>query len=104
MALDARALVARSGLDHVESGEPVSDRIEALCSSLTLEEKCSLLAGTDFWHLPAIERLGIPALKVSDGPSGVRGERWTGRPSALFPCGSALGATWDPAIVERVGA
>ena len=82
----------------------MSDRIEALCSSLTLEEKCSLLAGTDFWHLPGIERLGIPALKVSDGPSGVRGERWTGRPSALFPCGSALGATWDPAIVERVGA
>jgi beta-glucosidase len=82
----------------------VSDRIETLGSSLTLDEKCLLVAGTDLWHLPAIERLGIPALKVSDGPSGVRGERWTGRPSALFPCGSALGATWDPALVERVGA
>jgi beta-glucosidase len=79
-------------------------RIEALCSSLTLDEKCLLVAGADLWHLPAIERLGIPALKVSDGPSGVRGERWTGRASALFPCGSALGATWDPGLVARVGA
>jgi beta-glucosidase len=82
----------------------VSDRIEALCAGLTLDEKCRLVAGTDLWHLPAIERLGIPSLKVSDGPSGVRGERWTGRPSALFPCGSALGATWDPVLVGRVGA
>jgi beta-glucosidase len=94
----------------------VSERIEAgnaadasetelsALSSMTLDEKCLLVAGADLWHLPAIERLGIPALKVSDGPSGVRGERWTGRPSALFPCGSALGATWDPALVERVGA
>jgi beta-glucosidase len=82
----------------------VSDRIEALSTSLTLDEKCQLVAGADLWHLPAIERLGIPALKVSDGPSGVRGERWTGRASALFPCGAALGATWDTALVERIGA
>ena len=88
----------------------MSERIEAdhavetTVSSLTLDEKCLLLAGADLWHLPAIDRAGIPALKVSDGPSGVRGERWTGSPSALFPCGSALGATWDPALVERVGA
>lgn len=82
----------------------VSHASEATVSSLTLDEKCLFLAGADLWHLPAIERLGIPALKVSDGPSGVRGERWTGSPSALFPCGSALGATWDPALLERVGA
>jgi beta-glucosidase len=80
------------------------DAVETTVASLTLDEKCLLLAGADLWHLPAIDRLGIPALKVSDGPSGVRGERWTGSPSALFPCGSALGATWDPALVERVGA
>ncbi len=82
----------------------MSARIEGYGADLTLDEKCALVAGTDLWHLPAIERLGIPALKVSDGPSGVRGERWTGRASALFPCGSALGATWDPTLVERVGA
>ena len=85
----------------------MSDRIgtgRVAVSELTLDEKCALVAGTDLWHLPAIERLGIAALKVSDGPSGVRGERWTGRPSALFPCGSALGATWDPPLVERIGA
>ena len=88
--------------ERIEAGASVASGVTL--SSLTLDEKCSLVAGADLWHLPAIERLGIPALKVSDGPSGVRGERWTGSPSALFPCGSALGATWDPELVERVGA
>ena len=49
-------------------------------------------------------RLGIPALKVTDGPSGARGEQWTGGPSsACFPCGTALAATWDVDLVHEVG-
>ena len=40
---------------------------------------------------------------MSDGPAGVRGTSWTGAASASFPCGTALGATWDPALVEQVG-
>ena len=40
---------------------------------------------------------------MSDGPAGVRGTSWTGAASASFPCGAALGATWDPALVEQVG-
>src|SRR6476646_886502 len=50
-------------------------RAEAELASLTLEEKASLTGGDDVWHLPAIDRVGIGRLKVSDGPSGVRGER-----------------------------
>ena len=60
-----------------------------------------MVAGVDLWHTAAVERLGIPALKVTDGPSGARGERWIGRPSATFPCGTALGATWNPELVAR---
>ena len=60
-----------------------------------------MVAGVDMWHTAAVERLGIPALKVTDGPIGARGERWTGGRSAAFPCGTALGATWDPALVRR---
>ena len=82
----------------------MSERVEKLIAELTLEEKVSLLAGEDWWHVNAIERLGIPALKVSDGPAGVRGAHISGGPaSASFPCGTALGATWDEELLGEVG-
>ena len=88
---------SRSGL-----AVSMSERIEnSVVAELTLDEKAALVAGVDLWHTAAVERLGIPALKVTDGPSGARGERWSGRPSATFPCGTALGATWNPELVAR---
>ena len=81
----------------------MSERIEKLLVELTLDEKAALVAGIDLWHGPGVHRLGIPALKVTDGPSGARGEQWSGRPSANFPCGSALGATWNPDLVREIG-
>ena len=79
----------------------MSERIEKLVAELTLDEKAALVAGVDLWHGPGVDRLGIPALKVTDGPSGARGEHWSGRPSANFPCGTALGATWNPRARAR---
>ena len=76
--------------------------IESVMASLTLEQKVSLLAGHDNWHSKALS--GVPAMRMSDGPAGVRGTSWTGPASASFPCGTALGATFDPALVEEVGA
>ena len=75
--------------------------IDAVMAALTLEQKASLLAGDDNWHTAAVP--GVPAMRVSDGPAGVRGTSWTGPASASFPCGTALGATFDPALVEEVG-
>ncbi|MEQ1701136.1 MAG: glycoside hydrolase family 3 C-terminal domain-containing protein [Ilumatobacteraceae bacterium] len=75
--------------------------IDAVMAALTLEQKASLLAGDDNWHTGAVP--GVPAMRVSDGPAGVRGTSWTGPASASFPCGTALGATFDPALVEEVG-
>ena len=77
--------------------------IERLVGALTLDEKCSLTAGANMWYLPPVERLGIPALKVSDGPSGVRGDSLIGRRSLSLPCGMAIGSTWNPPLVERLG-
>ncbi|MGZ8753258.1 MAG: beta-glucosidase H, partial [Acidimicrobiia bacterium] len=45
----------------------------------------------------------VPGMRVTDGPNGARGPRWTGQGALCVPCGSGLGATWDPALLERVG-
>jgi len=79
-------------------------KIESLIAQMTLEEKISMLAGADFWHTVPIERLGIPAIKVTDGPVGARGAGFAAGPtSACFPAGVALAATWDPDLVKQVG-
>ena len=67
------------------------------------EEAVRPLAGADWWTTPAAA--GVPALKVTDGPSGARGELFVGGPpSVWFPCGAAVGATWDTALIGRLGA
>jgi beta-glucosidase len=79
--------------------------LDNLISQLTLEEKVSLLSGADLWHTVGVDRLGIPVLKMTDGPNGARGaEGSMGPPSACFPAGIALGATWNPELVQQVGA
>jgi len=83
---------------------PMDDRIEKLLVELTLDEKVSLVTGADMWRTPPVARLGIPPLKVTDGPVGARGGSLGGEVSAAsFPCGIALGATWSPALVREVG-
>src|SRR6201999_759767 len=63
-----------------------------------------LTTGEDFWHTKAIPRLQIPSVRMSDGPNGVRGTKYfDGTPAACFPCGTALGATWDTALLRRCG-
>ena len=81
-------------------------RIDQLLSQMTLEEKVSILSGEDFWSVPAIERLGIGKLRVTDGPNGARGggSLIGGAKSASFPVGIALGATWDVPLVTEIGA
>ncbi len=73
----------------------------AVLAALTLEQKVSLLAGADAWH--TVELPDVPPLRCSDGPAGVRGTSWNGPPSSSFPCGTALGATFDPDLIEEIG-
>ncbi len=82
----------------------MEERIERLLEKMTLEEKVSMLAGADHWRTVPVERLGIPAIKVTDGPVGARGSKARGGPtSACFPSGIALAATWNTDLVRRVG-
>lgn len=80
------------------------DRAEELLAALNVDEKAALSAGSGPWHTTSVDRLGIGALKLTDGSNGARGERFHGTQSACFPCGSALGATWNPALVREVAA
>ena len=77
--------------------------LDALIDSLSLDEQISLLAGSDNWHTTAVPDKSIPSMRVSDGPAGARGTSFTGPASANLPCGTALAATWDPALVEEIG-
>ncbi len=77
---------------------PIELRVEDLLQRMTLEEKALLTTGESYMDTRRIERLGIPALKMTDGPHGVRWDKTT-----CFPTDLGLAATWDPALVRRVG-
>jgi beta-glucosidase len=83
----------------------VSERvIHERLAALSLEQKVRLLTGADFWALHAEPAIGLRRLVTSDGPAGVRGERWDERePSANVPSPTLLAATWDEARIERLG-
>ncbi|HEU0291490.1 MAG TPA: glycoside hydrolase family 3 C-terminal domain-containing protein [Anaerolineales bacterium] len=78
--------------------------IDDLVSQMTLDEKISMLAGTGLWYSTAVPRLGIPSFRMADGPNGVRGIWSEMSPTAAAtPVGTALGATWNPQLVEKIG-
>ncbi|KAH8684175.1 glycoside hydrolase family 3 protein [Ilyonectria robusta] len=78
--------------------------VEETLKKLSLGEKVSLLAGVDFWHTKALPDHGVPSLRLTDGPNGVRGTKFfNGIPAACFPCGTALGATFNKDLLEEAG-
>ncbi|OCL05416.1 glycoside hydrolase family 3 protein [Glonium stellatum] len=78
--------------------------VEEVLAQLTISEKVELLSGTDLWHTKSIPRLSIPAIRATDGPNGARGTRFfNGVPAACFPCGTAMGATWDTDLMRIAG-
>lgn len=82
-----------------------------IVAELTLEEKASLTSGASFWTTKAVERAGVPAIVLTDGPHGVRLQRGSADhlgigdsvPATCFPPAVALGSTFDPELLERVG-
>lgn len=80
-------------------------RVEDVLASLSVAERARLTAGVDLWTVPAVP--GVPEIRMTDGPNGARGSALLGAGSSTalcVPCGSALGATWDPVLVEEIGA
>ena len=81
-----------------------SDRVEALLATLTVEEKASLTLGSGPWHTVALPDHGVGRVKVTDGPTGARGDARSGARATCFPVGVALGASWSTELVAEVGA
>lgn len=81
-------------------------------SRLSLEERAQLLAGESHWKTYDAPGAGIPSLFLSDGPHGLRKQESVqdcmgiaeSRPATCFPTASALACSFDPELVERVGA
>ena len=84
--------------------------VKKLVQEMSLEEKASLCSGEDYWHTKAIERLGIPAIMMSDGPHGLRKQKQEegagindSIAAVCFPCGCATAASFDRELIGRMG-
>ena len=86
------------------------EKILELVSQMTLEEKAGLTSGKDGWFLKAVERLGIPSIRTSDGPHGLRRidgdiEKLEGHstPAVCFPAACATAASFDRELLHKMG-
>ena len=86
-------------------------KIKEIIAKMTLEDKITLCTGADFWRTKAMEQYGISAIKVSDGPHGLRCQ--TGEadmiginqsiPATCFPTAVTAGATWNRELYYKEG-
>ncbi len=96
---------------QTKSDKATDAKIDAIIKKLTLKEKIGLLHANGIFSTAGVKRLGIPGLMTDDGPLGVREDVMEGWGSAnlttdsatFFPNGSALAATWNPALAYRFG-
>ncbi|KAI0120931.1 glycosyl hydrolase family 3 N terminal domain-containing protein [Xylariales sp. AK1849] len=78
--------------------------VDEVLKKLSLSEKVDLLSGIDMWHTKPLHQHGIPSVRTSDGPNGVRGTKFfNGIKAACFPCGTGLGATFNLELLEEAG-
>ena len=79
---------------------PEDEKIaEELVSQMTLDEKIGMIGAERSFYLRGVERLGIPAIRIADGPQGVRNNT----KSTLYPCGILTAATWNRDLAYRMG-
>lgn len=90
----------------------IEKEIENILTQLTLDEKIGMIHGNGLFRTEGVARLGIPLLKMSDGPMGVRSEfenaSWNNIGNSddfvtYLPCNSALASTWNPDLAYQLG-
>lgn len=86
--------------------------IEKTLRSMALEDKIALCEGADFWRTRAMEKYGTPSVFMCDGPHGLRKQEGDvdmlgvhkSRSATCFPPAVTTGSSWDPALMEEIGA
>src|SRR5262249_36369403 len=76
----------------------IEQRVDSILSQMTIEEKIDLLGGVDDFYARGVPRLGVPRLRMADGPLGVRNYG----PATTMAGGIALAATWNPTLARGV--
>ncbi len=82
-----------------------------IISKMTLEQKCYLLSGRDFWATRSVDSAGVPSISLSDGPHGIRKQEGAGDqlglngsvPATCFPTAATMANSWDPVLGEEMG-
>ena len=82
-----------------------------IINKLTVDEKCYLLSGRDFWSTNSVEAKGVPSINLSDGPHGIRKQEGAGDqlglngslPATCFPTAATIANSWDPELGEKIG-
>lgn len=89
----------------------MENQVQQLLRQMTLEEKAVLCAGSDFWHIPGVPRLGVAPAMVSDGPHGLRKQDDKADhlgindsiKAVCFPAGCASACSFDTELLRRMG-
>ncbi|HLZ84857.1 MAG TPA: glycoside hydrolase family 3 C-terminal domain-containing protein [Caulobacteraceae bacterium] len=100
--VDVRLSAVADRLPFADPSLPLETRVADLAGRLTLEEKVGLMAGAAAFTLEGVPRLGVPRVRVADGPTGVRSNE--GEAATVFPVGVAMAATWNPGLTRDVAA
>ena len=96
----AAVVAAASVLGAQEITQEAKARARELVRQMTLQEKIDYIGGyRDGFHIMPVERLGIPEIRMADGPQGVRNNTR----STLYACGVAAAASWNPEVAMMMG-
>lgn len=85
--------------------------IKNMVQKMSLEEKCYLLSGKDFWQTRSVNRMGISNVTLSDGPHGIRKQEGASDqlglngsvPATCYPTAATIANSWDPKLGEEIG-
>jgi beta-glucosidase len=77
----------------------VEKRVDSILSQMTVDEQIEIIGGINDFYTRPLPRLGIPSLRISDGPMGVHDYGLT----TAYPAGIALAASWDVDLAQRFG-